>query len=413
MKNKSFPIGFWNYPAVGAYGPEEVSRWTRCGMTWNQSPRFSYETNTKEELLAILDECEKQGIGLTLCISGLDYRDALRDIDAYRALFERAYADFGHHPATVGFFIGDEPIGEAENKACIEAYKIMLSTAPELTPLLNFNPYFPGFEDAILGGQDFTSWARDFTAASGCKLICYDCYTQLNEGEEGVNSYFLNLNKYSEMARGAGIEIWTTLLCSAHYLYRAASEDDIRWQLSTAVASGCRGILWFLFYDSIPNNNYRSSPIDPFGEETETYHYIRRVQKVFHAMYGELMMKLSWKKTWHFEKAYGDYPLFPENEHPFIKRMISEQGLPGILSLFEDEDGKEYAVMVNNSPFKPGRFAFALPKDTKKIWRIQKNGDMTVDFKVSHHDAIYQEKDDEIIAGCFLAPGQMEVFRFE
>lgn len=413
MKNQHFPIGFWNYPAVGTYGPEEVSRWTRCGMSWNQSPRFSYQTNTPDQLLAILDECEKQGIGLTLCINGLDFRDAVRDLDAYRALFERAYRDFGHHPATVGFFIGDEPIGEEENRACVEAYRIMLSTAPELTPFLNFNPIFPGFEEKVLGGRKFSDWAKEFTDTSGCKLICYDCYAQLNEGEDGTDFYFYNLNKYSEMARNAGIEVWTTLLSTAHFLYRAASEDDIRWQLNTAVASGCRGILWFLFYDFLPCNNYRSAPIDPFGEETETYQYIRRVQKTFHALYGDLLIQLKWKKTWHLEKAYGGYQLFRTGDHPLIRRVISDEKLPGILSLFEDEEGREYVCLVNNSPFKPGRFSFVLPKDVKKILRIYKNGEMVVDFKTNHHDAIYEERDDEIIAGCFLAPGQMEIFRFE
>ena len=413
MKNGHFPIGFWNYPAVGAYGPEEVARWTRCGMTWNQSPRFSYDVNTPGQLLALLDECEKQNIQMTLCVKGLDYRDAGRDPEAYRALFERAYRDFGHHPATAGFFIGDEPVGEEQNRACIEAYRIMLSTAPELTPFLNFFPYHEGFEKNILGGQRFSDWAKEFTAASGCRLICYDCYNQMNEGEEGTDFYFLNLNKYSEMARDAGIEVWTTLLSSAHFLYRPVSEDDVRWQLSTAVASGCRGILWFFFYDKLANNNYRCSPIDPFGEETETYHYLRRVQKVFHAMYGDLMMKLKWKKTYHFEKAYGGYPLFAPGDHPIILRVVSEQKLPGILSLFEDEQGREYVCLVNNSPFKPGSFNFVLRKDTGKVLRIRENGTQEVDFKAFHHDAAYRETENEIIAGCCLAPGQMEIFRFE
>ena len=412
MDAKKFPIGFWNYPPVDAHTPDEVSRWTRCGMTWNLSPSFSYAKHSREQLTAFLDECHRQGMQMNLRIEGLGFRDLLKDEEGYRKLFDRACDDFGSHPATEGFFIGDEPVGEAENRACVDAYKVMLSRAPALSPFLNFYPYIKDFEERVLGGQSFPEWAKQFTAASGCRRICYDCYAQLNEGEEGTDFYFLNLNKYSEMARIAGIEIWTTLLCSAHYLYRPASEDDIRWQLCTATASGCRGILWFLFYDKLASNNYRLSPIDPFGEETDTYRSLARIQKIFHAMYGELLMRLKWKKTWHFEKAYGDYPLFPEEGYGRIQRMISEQGLPGILSIFEDVEGREYAVMVNNSPFKPGMFEFVVPKDAK-ITRVELNGTKLTDFKSFHHDAIWREEADENIAGCYLAPGQMEVFTIE
>ena len=142
-----FPIGFWNYPNIDSYGPEEVTRWTKCGMTLNQSPRFDYAKNTKEQMLALLDECHRQGMKLMLCIAGIEFRDALKDIDAMRKTYIRAYEDFGKHPATYGFYVGDEPVGKEENQACVEAYRIYLEISPELTPFLNFNPYTPGFEE--------------------------------------------------------------------------------------------------------------------------------------------------------------------------------------------------------------------------------------------------------------------------
>jgi len=407
-----FPIGFWNYPNINSYGPEEVTRWTKCGMTLNQSPRFDYAKNTKEQMLALLDECERQGMKLMLCIAGIEYRDALKDIDALRKTYIRAYEDFGKHPATYGFFVGDEPVGREENQACIDAYKIYREISPELTPFLNFNTYYPGFEEDILGGQNFTEWGKKFTEESGCSIICYDCYHQMNPGTEGLDSYFLNLKMYADMANAAGIELWTTLLSTAHYRYRVPSEDDLRWQLNTAVASGCRGILWFLFYGGF-NNNYRVAPIDEFGEESETYRYLTRVQKRFHVMHGDLLYSLKHKKAYHFEKCYGTVDPFPQNTHKFIKRMNSVDKLPGILSFFEDDKGREYAVLVNNSPFESGRFEFVLDKSVKKIWRIEFNGTNEVDFAAFHHDALYHEEYEGIFAGVWMAPGQMEIFRFE
>lgn len=406
-----FPIGFWNYPSLGNEKLSEAARWKHCGMTASQSPRFSYDRDKKEDFTAMLDACEAQGVKLYLCVGGLEYPDYGRDPAAYRARFERAYADFGRHPATLGFFIGDEPYGREQLDACIGAYKLQLELAPELTPFLNFNPYYEGYERDVLGGQKFADWGKDFAAASGCRLICYDCYAQLNPEIEGTDMYFLNLRKYSEMAEAAHIELWVTLLSCGHFRYRVPTEDDLRWQVSTAAACGARGIIWFLYYNNLANNNYRGSPVDEFGEETATYTALSRVLRVFQSMYGNLLMSLRRRETYCFGRCFGGYEAFPASGRGHIRAVRSWHGLPGVVSFFADRDGAEYAVLVNNSPFEPDGFVFDLDRKTTRIERIELNGSRVTDFAKYHHDAIYSEHDDRIEAGCWLAPGQMEVFR--
>lgn len=413
MSTKKFPIGFWNYPDVDTQSAEDVKLWKNCGMTFNLSPMFDYNRHKKEDLITIINESYKEGISLNLRIAGLDYVSASKDMAAYRELFIRAYNDFGKCPGVHGFFIGDEPVGEEMLNACIEAYKIQLEIAPELTPFLNFMPYSSSYEENILGGKKFNVWAKEFKEKSDCKLICYDCYSQMQPEESGTEIYYLNLRKYSEMAEFAGVELWTTLLSVAHFRYRVPSEDDIRWQLNTAAASGCRGILWFLFYNSLGNNNYRMSPVDELGEITDTYRYMSRVQRIFHIMHGDLLYSLKYKKAYHIKKCYGGYDVFPNNTHPLIKRIDSASLQPGLVSFFEDDEGREFTVLVNNTPKESGLFEFVLDKKCKKVLRYQFNGEKIIDFSVDHHDCVYYEKDDEIHAGVWLAPGQMEIFRFE
>ena len=132
----------------------------------------------------------------------------------------------------------------------------------------------------------------------------------MNPGDEGINMYFRNLNRYVGAAERNGVMVWNTLLSCGHFRYRVPDEDDIRWQLSTTVASGCDGILWFLWYGQNLTNNYRGAPIDELGEESATYAAIRRVQLLFHRRYGTLMNRLRHEKTYHFCKAYGGYPLY-------------------------------------------------------------------------------------------------------
>ena len=179
--------------------------------------------------------------------------------------------------------------------------------------------------------------------------------------------YFRSLRKYMEATKAVGGELWTTLLSAAHYQYRKSTEDDFRWQLNTAVASGCRGIMWFLFYGWMSLENYRDAPIDEFDEETEVYRDLARVQKRFHAMNGDILYGLKHKVTYHLVTSYGETELFPEGIHPFVERVDSPDGIPGILSFFEDENGKEYCALVSNTPFRSGRLNLVLTPNVKTL----------------------------------------------
>ena len=411
MKN-AYPIGFWNYPNVGSTPLTEAARWKNAGITCNQTPFFSYGHNDPAQMTAMLDEMAAQGIRAFVCVSDLDFRRFTKDPEAFRPVFERAYNDFGHHPATYGFFIGDEPIAKDEFAACVRAYQIMREIAPELTPLLNFNPYWMGMENDLLGGESFDTWIDRFIQTSGCPLICYDCYWQMNPEDDGTNMYFLNLHNYVGAAKRNGIMVWNTLLSVGHFRYRVPSEDDLRWQVSTTVASGCDGILWFLWYGQGLRNNYRGAPVDELGEESATYAALRRVQLLFHMRYGSLMHRLKFENSWHFCKSYGDYPLYKTYDIPHLRRMDSTHGLPGIVSSFRDDNGDQYLVVVNNSPRESGLFTFVADKDVKKIHRIWDNGS-DIDFIHDHHDAQYGVNGDTVHVGLWLAPGQMEVLRFE
>lgn len=410
MKN-AYPIGFWNYPSVDRTPTSEVARWKNAGITCNQTPVFSYEAQDPAMLTAMLNEMHAQGMRAFVCIRELDFRRFVGHPEDFREVFARAYADFGHHPATYGFFVGDEPLRKEEFEACVYAYKVMREMAPELTPLLNFNPYWMGMENDLLGGEAFDSWIDRFIKESGCPLICYDCYWQMNPEEEGTNLYFLNLHNYVNAAERNGIKVWNTLLSCGHFRYRVPSEDDLRWQLSTTVASGCNGILWFLWYGQGIRNNYRGMPVDELGEETETYAALRRVQLIFHRRHGQWITPLTHKETFHFCKAYGNYPLFKTYDIPHVRKMVSDHGLPGLVSRFVDQEGKEYLVLVNNTPKESGLFTLWLDPGLKALHRYWEKAD--IDFIHDHHDACYADHGSMIQAGFWLAPGQMEVLRLE
>ena len=407
-----FPVGFWNYPSIDTMEVEEVKVWADCGMTVTMSPNLPDRPDAISKLQAMLDECLKYGIRLIIRDSRLNWAGAADDPDAYRQKVRRTVSDFGRHPATYGFFVGDEPVTPKEFADSEVAMKIQQEEAAGLVAFLNFGPFWPCDERIWFQGKTIDVWTKDFADATGCKMFCFDCYSQLNPEEEGTNAYFLNMRKYMEATQPVGIELWATVLSVGHYRYRVPTEDDLRWQFNTAVASGCKGVDWFFFYGR-NIRNYRGAPINQYGEKTIVYDWMSLIQRNFHDEYGELMMSLSLKDCWHIVKAYGGYRLFPENTHPLVRRVFSDHHVPGIVSFFEDAEGREYIALTNSSQTESDLFKMAFDPSVRHIYNLRKNGADAKDMKDFHHDAYYRDFGAEVQAGVWLAPGQMEIFRIE
>lgn len=407
---KKFPLGFWNYPSIDKVPLSEVARWREAGMTSIQTPVFSYETDKKEQLLAFLDEIEAQGMDCFLRIRDMIYKRFVGREEELAALIDRVRADFGDHPAVRGYYIGDEPRSPEEIRTCVEMFRIIRERAPEAEIFLNFLPYYTDIENDCLGGQRYDEWISGFLKETGCKILSTDCYCQLNPEREGIHNYFMNLHKNVAAAEAGGAECYNTVLSCGHFRYRVPTEDDLRWQLSTSVASGVRGILWFLYYEENVGNNYRGAPVDALGEESETYRALRRVQRIFLHDYADYMVRLRHTYTCHFCESFGGYPMF-ESGVGRVRRASSGHGTPGILSTFTDEEGKEYLVVVNNDQRASDLFTFRLDPGLKVLHRYR--GTQDVDFITTHHDARYSVVEGCPTVGIFLAPGQMELFRAE
>lgn len=152
-------------------------------------------------------------------------------------------ADFGDHPAVFGFHIGDEPRAEDEAD-CAAAYRIQLEMAPHLTPFLNHFPWHENI-NMLLDTTDYEQWLEQFIQKSGTKLLCYDCYSQMNPEEDGIEMYFHNLKVFSEAARATGVPLWTTLLSVGTSATAALLKTTCGGRISTAAASRVKAYCGF------------------------------------------------------------------------------------------------------------------------------------------------------------------------
>ncbi len=380
-KKQNFYCGFWNYTFCGALDAKKAAKdWKELGMNLGMSSIYN-EKDDKQVILDQLNEAQKNGVKLIICDWRTVWRNLQNGREEYIRLAEEAIADFGNHPAFYAFSVGDEP-PRRELEQAIEAVKIINAHS---NAFLNFLPMAdePFVSDYLLKEKhEYKDVLIDAVKRSGLRNVCYDNYTQcrIKDREYGLNMYFDNLRIYRETAKECGVDMWTTLLSVGHWFYRVPTEDDIRWQISTAAAHGAKGLLWFFLYTrSKIEDNYRDAPIDWFYNRTETFGRMARQINLFMKFYADRFAEAELKNVYHVNTAYGGNELYKNGAIENFE-FSSEYGNDFIVSEFSSPRG-DFVAVVNNSQAADGSDrAFGIYGDKKfslwlapgQLWIVEK-----------------------------------------
>ena len=386
MMTKDIQFSFWNYVQCGMLGKEAVQDWKELGMNLAMSFDFDDRVNPKSDVLELLDECQKYGIKLIIRDKRTRFKRYMkRTKEEFLAGVREAYADFGKHEATFGFFIGDEPNPDQE-EAFIQTLKILVEEMPDLVPFGNTFAYWGGSDFVMATGQKVEKYDElvdRMLGESKTPVIGFDMYAQCVEEqfnqETGVQSWFHNLDKWYEHCKKHDAGCYASALCVGHWTYRVPTEDDIRWQIYTALAHGMRGIVWFHLYAYMPEESYRNAPF--YGKNvkrTETFTYIARQQDIFHQYYGEQFNKMELTDVYHAGQIYNPEKRFCSDET--LKEVDAQFGYPTIISYYKEFDTEEKWVSIVN----------AHQRNVNKI---------TVTFTCGYKKTFW------------LAPGEMKLFK--
>ncbi len=359
-----YKTGFWNYFPFGHLDNEEALKdWKEMGFNMPMTFHYNPETNTPDQMLSLLDGCQREGMQAIVC----DIRTRLRTYqkvgrEAFIEGVKAAVKDFGSHPANFGFYIGDEP-GHKEIESAIEACQIVNEYASHLTNFINLFPYWEDdtfSQENALGAvttREYKANLDDFVKRSGVKILAYDCYGQCTyfQKDKYRSSYLRNLRIFGEVARENGIELWTSLLCIGHFSLRVPTADDMRWQLSTAFAHGATGVQWFAVYKRGYEGTWRGSPFDEFGNKTETYARLARETRIFKECILPYLEGYKFDKVWHHNlsvDAGGGVEQFEGmDELKFITYIINPT--PAAVTRFVNDEGKVAYAITNMSSTEP------------------------------------------------------------
>ncbi|OGV69947.1 MAG: hypothetical protein A2269_09470 [Lentisphaerae bacterium RIFOXYA12_FULL_60_10] len=392
-----------------------VKDWAEAGMTLAMSPNYGSTPGHVKRMGAILDAAAAADIRVILGHNA-GYWPTLTDHGeaAYRRTFTKAVKELGHHPAVFGFHVGDEP-GAAQFADACKAHRIQKELAPGLSPFLNLLPMYQGIASRI-GYQSWDRYLDDYVAFAQPPLLCYDCYAQMNPdpdsdaaGYWGWQMYFDNLWTFWQAGRRHHLDYWTTLLSTGHFRYRCPTENDLRWQVNTAVASGAKGLLWFFLYMREPQDNYRVAPIDEHWERSETYEWLSRVCRTFLKWHAPVLLESELVTACHVGKSWGPWPKFDGTGR--VVQAQSSTGTPLILSQFKHAGGADYLCVVNNSQTLNTYAELVVRGNHPKLHRVGWQGSETSLIDSTGQGA--EHGSDYITIRRWLAPGQMEMFRID
>ena len=396
-------LTFWNYNQFSNYQPHMLEDWINLGMTTPIAPEFGLFSNDEwyAKYFAFLDDAQNRGVKLILQIPELYLWGYKKETYIERVKIAKEKLQ---HPAIAGFFVGEEPHGDA--KEYFEGISILKEAFPDKVLYMNMGSIERTERCALQGKETLTEWVDRFVKTTGSNLIGYGCYAGMLDDFTGIYEHFHNIREFVEAGKKAGAEVWATMLSSVHDYYRIPTEDDFRWQLNSCVACGCKGVVWFRIYDKLIAGNYLYSPIDEFGEKTERYYALARVQKRFNATYGKIMATLHHVSTRGIGVSYGGYPYFTSYENEMNSNLIADvSGRLGMVSEFVGDDGYDYVVLLNTDPRHGQTLGLTFTDEVERVEELLYNGDMvsTVAKRINPTDPLK-------FSYAFVA-GQMTLYR--
>ncbi len=400
--SERYKFSMWVYNPVTDFTPDELKIWKECGMTTPMAPRTSFDKDDPKELIPFLDRAAELDMKLIINYGDFAYDGYIQlGAEEYERRLREIYSVLKGHPALYGFYVGDEPNTKEHLAAVVECFRIVKKVAPEVHSFANLIGGMVDKSTETLGGCDIYGWFRKVKEASDMTVLSQDMYGQ-TINDNCVTSELKDLYRIVSAAAAADVPLWGNMLCSAHLAYRAQDEHGILWQVSIPAVMGCKGTLWFRFYDRSIGNEYFASPVDEYGNKTETYYYILRAQRRFADQYGEFLPKLKHKASYILGKERILPPRFEKGVHDLISIDCYEDI---VIGFFEDESGKEYMAIANAYFDLHADISIFYDSEKCSLTEILLNGKLEKKVSISDPEKGYTKQ-------CFYA-GQMRLFRID
>jgi hypothetical protein len=272
--------------------------------------------------------------------------------------------------AVIGYTIMDEP-GAAAFPKLARAVAAVKKYAPGKLAHINLYPNYATLgapDTSQLGTATYTEYLERFVTEVKPQFLCYDNYMvgysdDFQDTARGA-LYYANLLEVRRVAQKYGLPFWNVACCNRiRQATTVPSAANLALQAYTTLAAGGRGLTWFRYHQGV----YAYAPVDNAGHKTETWQYLRVVNRQVRTL-GPILNRLRSTGV-YFTSPPPDraLPLLPGRVVKRVQSTSSPRGLskaapPIMVGEFTDEGGTDYVLLVNLSLERSANIKFDTAK---------------------------------------------------
>jgi len=289
------------------------------------------------------------------------------DKDQIRKNVAALVQEVQNHPAALGFFLRDEP-GAPLMPGLGQVVSAVSQAMPSAWSYINL---FPNYANASqLGTPSYEAYVQKFIEEVHPPFLSYDNYSLVHG--EMLDQFYTNLSTVRRLSIKAGIPFWNVVLSGTLFNYMEPSDATFHLQAYSTMAYGGRGIAYFTYF-SPAHGNFRQSPIDQFGDRTQTWNQLRLINK-------EIRTLAPWLARLRSTGVYHSAPV-PEGGKPMsqsrlVKDVVAHNHLkplvpaPYLIGEFMDPDGHPFLMIVNKDLGNSISYAIHLKQENKHLYQI-------------------------------------------
>ena len=260
------------------------------------------------------------------------------------------------HPAFAGVHIKDEPgTGDfnvlAQKSALWKQFTV--DNSGQMSDKLFYVNLFPGY---VTPG--YKQYVTDYVDMVKPQFISYDYYPLL--GGQPVagavkirQSYFIELDMISHIAKQNGIPVWSIILTAGHEamgdVYHTPDAMWLRWQMAVVMTYGVRSIA---HYNYRPMGARHYAFIDFNGKRTAVFDAVKTANLEVRA-WENVYMNFEWEGTAGIIGSHGrlnlmlyalEYSLF-KDEIDGVNNIVSTDDI--LCGVFKDAEGRPGYMLTN------------------------------------------------------------------
>ena len=336
VESSDFIISYWCGPPPGGNYDAQYAEIAECNFTHAMYPGNGA---SPEQNKAILNACEKHGLKYITYDSRVLAHGPGEP--QFAANLDAMIAEYANHPALAGYFMVDEPgPGAFPQLAAINQY--LLKKDPKRLPVINL---LPNYVDEKYLGMTYEKYVEQFCATVRPRLVCYDHYA-LFEGVER-DGYFANMETIRRNALKYEAAMGFIFQCTPHGTYRDPSETDLRWQVNTGLAYGCKALLYFTYFTPTDaDSNFHNGILDTKGNRTPHFAMAKSINAELKNL-SSTLVQLTSTAVYHTAPIPSRCTALPADA-PIRVRF----GGPLVLGFFKHDDGSQWALIVNRDLHK-------------------------------------------------------------